>query len=384
MDRSASGAGAGAAVVAVVAQARARARPQLARRPARRPRAALPRGRVRRGRRWPARSSCSCSSPPGCSSSPGAGARRAALHAWPVALAQAATLTGLAWTAFKVGALSFGGGFVIIPLMQEDAVDRHGWMTAGRVPQRGRLRPAHAGPGHAHGRAGRLGRVRPRRGAARQRDRVRAVVPRGRPAAAHRFGRLRGNQAGPRVPRRRRPGRGRRDPRRRRRRWSPRSRSRGRARCSPRPRWCSLLGRAPLWALAGGALAGLARGARRRPAAVMRLPSPAMDLQAEATDVLSRLIRFDTVNPPGDERACQEWLKALPRGRRPGVRAAPPDEAPERPNLVARLRGDGRRPRPRLPLARRHGARRRRRLAARPVVGRRARRRRSGAVARST
>jgi chromate transporter len=30
--------------------------------------------------------------------------------------------------AFKVGALSFGGGFVIIPLMQADAVGRH-WMT---------------------------------------------------------------------------------------------------------------------------------------------------------------------------------------------------------------------------------------------------------------
>jgi chromate transporter len=28
----------------------------------------------------------------------------------------------LAWTAFKVGALSFGGGFVIVPLMQSDAV----------------------------------------------------------------------------------------------------------------------------------------------------------------------------------------------------------------------------------------------------------------------
>ena len=32
--------------------------------------------------------------------------------------------------ALKVGALSYGGGFVIIPLMQGDAVDRHGWMTA--------------------------------------------------------------------------------------------------------------------------------------------------------------------------------------------------------------------------------------------------------------
>ena len=35
----------------------------------------------------------------------------------------------LAWTALKVGALSFGGGFVIIPLMQGDAVHVHHWMT---------------------------------------------------------------------------------------------------------------------------------------------------------------------------------------------------------------------------------------------------------------
>jgi len=35
----------------------------------------------------------------------------------------------LAWTAVKVGALSFGGGFVIIPLMQGDAVHTYHWMT---------------------------------------------------------------------------------------------------------------------------------------------------------------------------------------------------------------------------------------------------------------
>ena len=35
----------------------------------------------------------------------------------------------LAWTAFKVGALSFGGGFVVIPLMQGDAVHTYHWMT---------------------------------------------------------------------------------------------------------------------------------------------------------------------------------------------------------------------------------------------------------------
>ena len=55
---------------------------------------------------------------------------RVALHAWPFVIAAAAALPGLAWTAFKVGALSYGGGFVTIPLMQEDAVDRHGWMTS--------------------------------------------------------------------------------------------------------------------------------------------------------------------------------------------------------------------------------------------------------------
>jgi chromate transporter len=57
-------------------------------------------------------------------------ALRAAVHASPLVLALAsAALPPLAWTALKVGALSFGGGFVIIPLMQGDAVEAHGWMT---------------------------------------------------------------------------------------------------------------------------------------------------------------------------------------------------------------------------------------------------------------
>lgn len=38
----------------------------------------------------------------------------------------------LAWVALKVGALSFGGGFVIVPLMQHDATERYGWMSGGQ------------------------------------------------------------------------------------------------------------------------------------------------------------------------------------------------------------------------------------------------------------
>jgi chromate transporter len=41
-------------------------------------------------------------------------------------------LASVAWVAFKVGALSFGGGFVIIPLMQADAVSRYHWMTGAQ------------------------------------------------------------------------------------------------------------------------------------------------------------------------------------------------------------------------------------------------------------
>jgi chromate transporter len=54
--------------------------------------------------------------------------------AFLASLAGKAVTTGaigsLAWVAVKVGALSFGGGFVIIPLMQHDAVDNYHWMTS--------------------------------------------------------------------------------------------------------------------------------------------------------------------------------------------------------------------------------------------------------------
>ncbi len=47
----------------------------------------------------------------------------------PLAVVVTGGLGALAWVALKVGALSFGGGFVIIPLMQADAVHHYHWMT---------------------------------------------------------------------------------------------------------------------------------------------------------------------------------------------------------------------------------------------------------------
>jgi chromate transporter len=57
-----------------------------------------------------------------------------AVHRWPWLLASAEPggTGALAWTAFKVGALAFGGGFVIVPLMQSDAVGTYHWMSHGQ------------------------------------------------------------------------------------------------------------------------------------------------------------------------------------------------------------------------------------------------------------
>jgi chromate transporter len=41
-------------------------------------------------------------------------------------------LGAVAWVGFKVGALSYGGGFVIIPLMQHDVVQTYHWMTSSQ------------------------------------------------------------------------------------------------------------------------------------------------------------------------------------------------------------------------------------------------------------
>jgi chromate transporter len=60
---------------------------------------------------------------------------RLGMHASPFLVLAAATsgsVLALVWVAFKVGALSYGGGFVIIPLMQHDAVEQYHWMTSSQ------------------------------------------------------------------------------------------------------------------------------------------------------------------------------------------------------------------------------------------------------------
>ena len=47
-----------------------------------------------------------------------------------LALTGVGGIGALAWVAFKVGALSYGGGFVIVPLMQADAVHTYHWMSS--------------------------------------------------------------------------------------------------------------------------------------------------------------------------------------------------------------------------------------------------------------
>jgi chromate transporter len=58
---------------------------------------------------------------------------KGSLNVFPALVGHVGVLGGLgalAWVALKVGALSYGGGFVIVPLMQHDVVTTYHWMTA--------------------------------------------------------------------------------------------------------------------------------------------------------------------------------------------------------------------------------------------------------------
>ncbi len=66
---------------------------------------------------------------------------------------------------------------------------------------------------------------------------------------------------------------------------------------------------------------------------------PEDTLQDRPVELLQRLLRFDTSNPPGGERECIEWIRGLLEqiGCETRILAV----QPERPNLIARLRGRG-------------------------------------------
>ena len=66
---------------------------------------------------------------------------------------------------------------------------------------------------------------------------------------------------------------------------------------------------------------------------------PGAELQQETTDVLQRLVRFNTVNPPGNERPAIEYLAA--HMREAGFETEILGASAERPNLVATLDGGG-------------------------------------------
>src|SRR5437588_831714 len=62
-----------------------------------------------------------------------------------------------------------------------------------------------------------------------------------------------------------------------------------------------------------------------------------MNLQAETTEVLQRLVRFNTVNPPGNERTAIEFLERYLAGAGLETEILAADDA--RPNLVGTLTG---------------------------------------------
>jgi acetylornithine deacetylase/succinyl-diaminopimelate desuccinylase-like protein len=63
------------------------------------------------------------------------------------------------------------------------------------------------------------------------------------------------------------------------------------------------------------------------------------DIQDRPVELLQRLLRFDTSNPPGNERECIQWIQRLLEEIGCEVRIVASD--PTRPNLIARLPGRG-------------------------------------------
>lgn len=64
-----------------------------------------------------------------------------------------------------------------------------------------------------------------------------------------------------------------------------------------------------------------------------------MAIYENPAELLSKLIQFDTTNPPGHERACIEYIDGLLRDA--GIQTVMVGKHPDRPNLIARIKGRG-------------------------------------------
>jgi acetylornithine deacetylase/succinyl-diaminopimelate desuccinylase-like protein len=67
--------------------------------------------------------------------------------------------------------------------------------------------------------------------------------------------------------------------------------------------------------------------------------NPLTDRPGDPVELLRSLIRFDTSNPPGRERACLEWIAGVLDAA--GIPSSFLARDPERPNLVAQIPGRG-------------------------------------------
>jgi len=70
-----------------------------------------------------------------------------------------------------------------------------------------------------------------------------------------------------------------------------------------------------------------------------KLPDP---IHERPVELLQNLIRFNTTNPPGNERACIEYINDLLKNA--GIETNLVAKTPERPNVIARLIGQGKAP----------------------------------------
>ena len=75
-------------------------------------------------------------------------------------------------------------------------------------------------------------------------------------------------------------------------------------------------------------------------------------MSLDPVDLAAELIRFDTINPPGQEAACTDYLARLLTGA--GFHCETVLLAEGRPNLVARIGGSSRQAADRLYRSHRH------------------------------